>query len=167
MGLEVGQVLEGKVSGITKFGAFISLSENKTGLVHISEIANTYVNDVREHLTEGQEVKVKVISIGDEGKVSLSIKKAVENQQAASAPRQNFQRQDGDRPRRQEFDRPRKQEYDRQRRPDFRPATPAAPETFEDRLSKFMQDSKSNMSGSKAYGERRTKRRGGGGGGQE
>ena len=59
----VGSVLEGKVTGITKFGAFVSLPEGKSGLVHISEIAYSYVNDVKDHLKEGQEVKVKVIGI--------------------------------------------------------------------------------------------------------
>ena len=69
----VGSVLEGKVTGITKFGAFVSLPEGKSGLVHISEIAYTYVNDVKDYLQEGQEVKVKVIGI-KEGKISLSMK---------------------------------------------------------------------------------------------
>ncbi len=78
MQLEVGSILTGKVTSITKFGAFIDLGERKTGMVHISEIAATYVNEIREHLTEGQEVKVKVLNIGDDGKISLSIKKAVE-----------------------------------------------------------------------------------------
>ena len=72
----VGSVLEGKVTGITKFGAFISLPEGKSGLVHISEIAYTYVNDVKDHLQEGQEVKVKVIGVDESGRINLSIKKA-------------------------------------------------------------------------------------------
>ena len=71
----VGSVVEGKVTGITKFGAFVSLPEGKSGLVHISEIAYTYVNDVKDYLKEGQEVKVKVISIDDSGRINLSIKK--------------------------------------------------------------------------------------------
>ena len=76
--LEVGKVVEGKVSGITNFGAFIQLPEGKTGLVHISEVAEEYVKDINAHLKENQPVKVKVISV-DNGKISLSIKKAVEN----------------------------------------------------------------------------------------
>ncbi len=79
MQLEVGSILTGKVTSITKFGAFIDLGEKKTGMVHISEISSTYVNEIREHLTEGQEVKVKILNIGDDGKISLSIKKAVES----------------------------------------------------------------------------------------
>lgn len=78
MQLEVGAILEGKVTGITKFGAFIELPEGKTGMVHISEVAPTYVKEIRDYLTENQQVKVKVLSISDEGKISLSIKKAME-----------------------------------------------------------------------------------------
>lgn len=78
MQLEVGAILEGKVTGITKFGAFIELPEGKTGMVHISEVAPTYVKEIRDYLTENQQVKVKVLSISDEGKISLSIKKAAE-----------------------------------------------------------------------------------------
>ena len=63
MELTVGAVLEGKVKSITNFGAFITLPENKTGLVHISEVANTYVSDIRQHLAEGQDVKVMVIGV--------------------------------------------------------------------------------------------------------
>lgn len=79
--LEVGSVLEGKVTGITNFGAFVDLPEGKTGMVHISEVAPTYVNQIRDHLSEGQMVKVKILSIGEDGKISLSIKKAMANQE--------------------------------------------------------------------------------------
>ena len=75
---EVGEVVEGKVTGLTKFGAFISLPENKTGMVHISEVASSYVNDIKDFLKEGQSVKVKVIDIDRDGKIALSIKKAGE-----------------------------------------------------------------------------------------
>lgn len=77
MGLEVGEIYEGKVTGITKFGAFVSLEEGQTGMVHISEIAPTFVNEIRDFVSEGQTVRVKVLSISDEGKISLSIKKAL------------------------------------------------------------------------------------------
>ncbi|HJE18852.1 S1 domain-containing RNA-binding protein [Aliicoccus persicus] len=76
MSVEVGSKVKGKVSGIKNFGAFIELPERKTGLVHISEVADQYVDDINEHLTVGEEVEVKVLSIGDDGKISLSIKKA-------------------------------------------------------------------------------------------
>ena len=88
MALEVGQIVEGKVSGITGFGAFIDLPDGATGLVHISEVARNYVKDINEHLSVGQEVKVKVLSLDEKGKISLSIKKAQENnfRRAASVP---------------------------------------------------------------------------------
>lgn len=76
MQLEVGKIYEGKVTGITKFGAFVELDKDTTGMVHISEVANTFVNEIKDHLTEGQTVKVKVLNLGDDGKISLSIKKA-------------------------------------------------------------------------------------------
>ncbi len=77
MALEVGACVEGKVTGITKFGAFVELEGGQTGMVHISEVAPTYVKEIRDHLTENQQVKVKVLSIGEDGKISLSIKKAM------------------------------------------------------------------------------------------
>ena len=85
MEYEVGTVLEGKVTSITKFGAFVALEGGKSGLVHISEIANSYVNDVHDFLQEGQDVKVKLLAIKD-GKLDLSIKKA--QVQERPAPRQ-------------------------------------------------------------------------------
>lgn len=90
MQFAVGDVLEGKVTGITKFGAFVDLPGGKTGMVHISEIAPTYVNEIRDHVTENQVVKVKVLAITEEGKVSLSIKKAMERppQEARRRPPQ-------------------------------------------------------------------------------
>ena len=82
MELTVGAILEGKVKSITNFGAFIYLPEGRTGLVHISEVSSSFVNDIHEHLKEGQTVKVKVLSIDPNGKISLSIKRA-----AAPPPR--------------------------------------------------------------------------------
>ena len=76
MAFEVGSILEGKVTGITKFGAFVSLPENRSGLVHISEIAYSYVNDIHDHLSEGQGVTVKVIGIDENNRINLSIKQA-------------------------------------------------------------------------------------------
>lgn len=138
----VGSVVEGKVTGITKFGAFVSLPENKSGLVHISEIAYSYVNDVKDHLTEGQQVKVKVIGIDENGRINLSIKKAMD-----PPPRPQGQgRPNGGRPNGGGFA-PRKQ-------------APAEPATFEDRLKQFMQASDSKLSELRSA-ERRTSRRGG------
>ena len=78
MQLEVGAVVEGKVTGITKFGAFVELPGGKTGMVHISEVAPTYVKEIRDYVTENQTVKVKILAISEDGKVSLSMKKAIE-----------------------------------------------------------------------------------------
>ena len=78
MQLEIGKIYTGKVKGITQYGAFVDIDGGGNGMVHISEIANTFVSEIREHLTEGQDVRVKVIGINEAGKVSLSIKKAIE-----------------------------------------------------------------------------------------
>ena len=87
MQLEVGNIVEGKVTGITKFGAFVELPGGKTGMVHISEVAPTFVNEIRDHVTENQVVKVKILTISEEGKISLSIKKAMDRPEPA--PRRN------------------------------------------------------------------------------
>ena len=75
MPVKVGQIVEGKVTGITKFGAFVEISEGVTGLVHISEVADSFVKDVNDFLKENEIIKVKVISIAEDGKISLSIRK--------------------------------------------------------------------------------------------
>jgi len=76
MSIEVGSKVKGKVTGITNFGAFVELKENTTGLVHISEVADSYVKDINEHLSVGEEITVKVINVEKDGKIGLSIKKA-------------------------------------------------------------------------------------------
>lgn len=138
----VGSIVEGKVSGITKFGAFVTLPEGKSGLVHISEIAYSYVNDVHDHLSEGDTVKVKVIGIDDAGRINLSIKKATEPPPRPAAPRPA----------------PRQQYSGRER--SFTPAAPKEPASFEDRLKQFMAASDSKLSDLRSA-ERRTSRRGG------
>lgn len=77
MTVEVGTKVSGKVSGITNFGAFIDLGDKQTGLVHISEVSNTFVKDIHDVLKVGDEVQVKVLKVGDDGKISLSIKQAM------------------------------------------------------------------------------------------
>ena len=77
---EVGAVVTGRVSGITKFGAFVTLPGGKSGLVHISEVSGSFVSDVHDFLTEGQEVQVKILAVSPDGKINLSVK------QAQSAP---------------------------------------------------------------------------------
>lgn len=115
MQVRVGDVIEGKVSGITNFGAFVQLPGGKTGLVHISEISKEYVKDVNNHLKENQTVNVRVMSVDKNGKISLSIKKAMEP--AATEERQ-------------------KPSMDNEWK---KPRTDAI--SFEDKLSKFMKDS--------------------------
>ena len=138
----VGSILQGKDTGITKFGAFVSLPEGKSGLVHISEIAYTYVNDVKDHLKEGQEVKVKVIGIDDNGRINLSIKKAMD-----PPPRPAGHGRPGGRPAGYQGG--------------FRgKAAPAEPATFEDRLKQFMASSDSKLSELR-QAERGRSRRGG------
>ena len=77
MQVEVGKIYDGKVTGITNFGAFVDVSESVTGLVHISEVALSYVKNINEHLSVGDEVKVKVLSVDEKGKISMSIKQAL------------------------------------------------------------------------------------------
>ena len=88
MAIEVGNKVTGKVSGITHFGAFVDLGDNKTGLVHISEVSDRYVKDINEELKVGQEILVKVLTIGTDGKIGLSIRKAEDKPaESSSAPR--------------------------------------------------------------------------------
>lgn len=96
MPCEVGAIVEGKVTGLTDFGAFVELEGGETGMVHISEVSSSYVKNIRDHLKEGQTVKVKVINIGDNGRINLSIKKA-EPQQASSGQRPRPARAPGQR----------------------------------------------------------------------
>lgn len=83
---EEGKIIEGTVSGITNFGAFIDLGDGKTGLVHISEVADDYVKNIHDYLKEKQKVKVKVLSIGKDGKISLSIRQACEEKKKSTRP---------------------------------------------------------------------------------
>ncbi len=78
MQLEVGMILEGKVTGITKFGAFVELPGGRTGMVHISEVAATFVKEIRDYVSENQTIKVKILNISEDGKISLSMKRAVD-----------------------------------------------------------------------------------------
>lgn len=146
MGLEVGAVLDGKVSGITKFGAFVSLEGGKSGLVHISEIANTYVNEVSEHVQLGQSVKVLVLGITPDGKINLSIKRTQMPERRPAAPA-------------------RAQPAPRAQAP-YAAASSAAADSpaaenqeFEDRLKKYMQDADSRIAGHKVYSEHRQRSR--------
>ena len=164
MELTVGAVLEGKVKSITNFGAFVALPENKTGMVHISEIANAYVSDIRQHLTEGQDVKVMVINL-DNGKVNLSIKRLEPKPQAAGRP--NFRREGGEgRPERQDRPNKSRRENNQQRPAPVRaaaPVPPPAPKTkdqpVEDMMKAFMSESDSKLSGMRADHRTKSRRR--------
>ncbi len=81
MSIAVGEVLEGKVTGLTKFGAFVSLPDDQVGMVHISEVSTSFVKDIADYLERGQDIKVKVLSIDDNKKISLSLKQVPENEQ--------------------------------------------------------------------------------------
>ena len=129
MQVEVGSVVEGKVMGITGFGAFVKLPDGKQGLVHISEVAIEYVKDIKDHLKENQIVKVKVMAVEPNGKVCLSIRKALE-QQRERAPQKIRKASDN------------------------RPSSPAeavfgsgaAGLSFEERMSKFKTESDERIS---------------------
>lgn len=102
MSVEVGAIIEGVVTGITNFGAFVELPENKVGLIHISEVSNVYVRDVREFLKERDKVKVKVLSIDNGGKIGLSIKQAAPPSQGDSRPQTQQRSQTNSAPRQME-----------------------------------------------------------------
>ncbi|MGO2082808.1 S1 domain-containing RNA-binding protein [Vagococcus sp.] len=130
MSIEVGVKLPGKVSGITNFGAFVDLGDGKTGLVHISEVSNSFVKDINDCLTVGDAVEVKVMSIGDDGKIGLSIKRANEEKQPERKreyKRTNFKSDRGNTSR--------------------KPAAPAQKkETFDTLMSSFLKDSDDRLS---------------------
>lgn len=152
MQLEVGSILEGRVTGITAFGAFVALPGGKSGLVHISEVANTYVSDINAYLKKDQTVSVKVLSVTPEGKINLSIR-----QTQPGAPER----------------RPQCPQQQRAPRTDAKPAPrPAAPaaasqpaggyvpctsgdQSFEDKLKLFMQESDRKISGSRIYDQQK------------
>lgn len=146
MELAVGSIHEGKVTGITKFGAFVTLSGGKSGLVHISEVANTFVNDVHEHLQIGQDVKVKILNITDDGKLNLSIKRAEERPQQ-------------DRPQRRSAAPARENTSAPVQQPVQQAARTSGNQSFEDRLKKFMQESDSRIADNKIYSEHRQRSR--------
>ncbi|MGA9468252.1 MAG: S1 domain-containing RNA-binding protein [Exiguobacterium marinum] len=144
MSIEVGSKVQGKVTGITHFGAFVELPNGKTGLVHISEVADSYVKDINEVLTVGQEVTVKVLNVESDGKIGLSIKKAVDRpvserperpagERFSRGPRPGGPSQGGPRPGGRSGGGPR---GGGRREPQRR-----EPETFDTLMSKFLKDS--------------------------
>ena len=155
MELAVGAIVDGKVTGITKFGAFVALPEGKSGLVHISEIAYSYVNEVSDHLHEGQEVKVKIIGIDQAKRINLSIKQV-------EPPPQRAPRQNGG-PRQGSGSRPPRQGGSSSRPVGFVHQAPKEPTDFEDKLKQFMQSSDSKLSELRYIEKKGGNRRGGGG----
>lgn len=157
MQLEVGKIYEGKVTGITKFGAFVELDKDTTGMVHISEVANTFVSEIKDHLTEGQTVKVKVLNLGDDGKISLSIKKALpapprkpreggfNGKDRNAGGQKNFNRQGGQNRPKPNYDRA-PQDFAKNPPPVYDPNANSGNADFEDMLSKFKASSEERFS---------------------
>ena len=160
MELTVGTVLEGKVKSITNFGAFVALPENKTGMVHISEVANAFVSDIRQHLTEGRDVKVMVIG-NENGKINLSIKRLEPKPQRENAPRNNnFRNNNNSGAPRQGGYQNQPQNQNRPQRPPVQPAAPkTADQLFEEKLKAFMSESDSKLSGMRADHRTKSRRR--------
>ena len=141
MAIEIGSLQEGKVTGIMNFGAFVSLPGGKSGLVHISEIANSFVKDVHDHLQVGQTVTVKILDINEQGKINLSIKRA--QAEKAEAEKQAEVQQQYVAPNRPKL--PEMGEV----------APPSADLSFEEKLKKFMQASDSKNADKRRNTERK------------
>ncbi|PEE44350.1 S1 domain-containing RNA-binding protein [Bacillus pseudomycoides] len=147
MSIEIGSKLQGKVTGITNFGAFVELPEGLTGLVHISEVADNYVKDINDHLKVGDQVEVKVINVEKDGKIGLSIKKAKERvKPEGDRPRGEYQRggdqRGGDQ---QRSGRPqRNRSFNRDNR-GGRDNGGNQKETFEQKMARFLKDSEDRL----------------------
>ncbi|MBG9656396.1 S1 domain-containing RNA-binding protein [Cytobacillus firmus] len=148
MSIEIGSKVQGKVTGITNFGAFVELPGGTTGLVHISEVADSYVKDVNDHLKVGDEVTVQVLS-EKEGKIALSIKKAVDRPEGQSSYSPRPPRQGRD-------DRRGGGSRDFRSKGNFKPK-----ESFEDKMAKFLKSSEENISSLKRNTEGKRGGRGG------
>ena len=156
MELEIGSIYEGKVTGITKFGAFVLLPMGKSGMVHISEVANTFVDDINNFLKEGQTVTVKLIAIDPQGRINLSIKKALPQPEQPQRPA----RPAGNRPaspRPASSAAPAAPRAPRNQPPVFAPdqsTLPKGDDSFESKLKAFMQSSESRLSDVKSRNDR-------------
>lgn len=142
--LEIGAIYDGKVTGLTGFGAFVSLPDGKSGMVHISEVSTDYVKDIKDFLKEGQDVKVKVVGISPEGKISLSIRKAQEPASEEKNSRKN-DRPKGERPK---SDRPRNANVWQ-----GQPKQNKGAMTFEEMMAQFKQVSDEKMTDLKRNSE--------------
>lgn len=143
MAIEVGNIFEGTVTGLAKFGAFIKLSSGETGLCHISEVADDYVKEVKDHLKENQAVKVKVLSIDPKGKISLSIRQASENASSQQEKPQRDKRPDNKGKSNRTENKSFKGGSDRNSRPqkDYGDRRHQKPRDFEGMLNNFMKNS--------------------------
>ena len=138
---QIGTILEGKVTTITKFGAFVALEGGKSGLVHISEIANTYVNDVNDFLTQGQSVKVMVLA-NENGKINLSIKRT---ESAPARPARPARPAPSGQTRREERPYTPRPASQQPHRSAPQPSAPPAEQSFEDKLKQFLSSSEGKM----------------------
>ena len=160
MQVNIGDIVEGKVTGLTNFGAFVKLSTGEVGMVHISEVASSYVKDIKEHLAEGQDVKVKVLSVNEAGKISLSIKQA-EPKPVETREKKEFKSDKGfeKRPAKPRRNNPPVWQGNKQEE---------KPQSFEDMMAKFKATSDERQAGIKKPAESRRSgggaRRGGNGG---
>lgn len=160
MSIEVGNILPGKVTGITNFGAFVDLGNRKTGLVHISEVSNSYIKDIKDVLTVGDEVQVKVMEISGDGKVSLSIRRAsADSSEENIEEKPKFQKSA---PRNQEgqgFKKP----YAAKSAPSFEKKSPSQAKVndFDAMMSSFLKDSEDRLTSLKRNTEGKRGGRGG------
>ena len=159
MSIEVGNVVPGKVTGITNFGVFVDLGDRKTGLVHISEVSDSFIQDIKEVLKVGDEVKVKVMSIADEGKISLSIRRAVDKpkEETPDRPKKNFV------PRHQDSQDYKKNHFSGKSATSFDKKSPSQAKAtdFDALMSSFLKDSEDRLTSLKRNTEGKRGGRGG------
>lgn len=159
MELEIGSVFEGRVTGITKFGAFVQLPVGKSGMVHISEVANEYVEDISKHLQIGQTVKVKLVAIDQQGRINLSIKKALPQPEGSAAerpPRPAFRQNNRPAQPKDSAPRPAKVSISDLQFAQDQSTLPRGDDSFESKLKAFMQSSESRISDLKSQNDKRS-----------
>ena len=146
MAVSAGEIVEGKITGITKFGAFAELPEHQVGMVHISEVSNSFVKDINDYIEKGQEVRVKILTVDENGKISLSIKQVEGGTELKPQNRQSQEREN--------------QDYAQKPRGERKPYTRSAPNvwqgqkstassnqelSFEEKMAKFKQESDAKL----------------------
>lgn len=146
MSIEAGSKLQGKVTGITHFGAFVELPGGSTGLVHISEVADNYVKDINEFLKVGDEVLVKVVNVESDGKIGLSIRKAQDRPERPERPERAPRPEGASRPAGRPSGGQRPSRPQGGGRGGARPSQPRPAVSFEDKMSRFLKDSEERIS---------------------